>query len=62
MHALSNIFDFHDALILYHQVADIIQLTALDWGNTRIDQPMEHDIHRGIRDQYHITFDSPSSQ
>jgi hypothetical protein len=22
--------------------------------NTRIDQPMEHDIHRGIRGEYHV--------
>jgi hypothetical protein len=22
--------------------------------NTRIDQPMEHDIHRGILSEYHV--------
>ena len=62
MHALSNSLDFHDAFILYRQLDEIVQLTAFDEVNTRIDQPMEHDIHRGIRDEYHITFLSPSSQ
>ena len=62
MHALSNSLDFIDAFILYRHVDDIIQLTAFDEVNTRIDQPMEHDIHRGIRDEYHITFLSPTSQ
>ena len=28
---------------------DIIQLMTFDEVNTRIDQPMEHDIHRGSR-------------
>ena len=28
---------------------NIIQLMTFDEVNTRIDQPMEHDIHRGIR-------------
>jgi hypothetical protein len=31
-----------------------IQLMTFDDVNTRIDQPMEHDIHRGIRAEYHV--------
>ena len=31
---------------------NIIQLMTFDEVNTRIDQPMEHDIHRGIRSEY----------
>jgi hypothetical protein len=27
---------------------------TFDEVNTRIDQPMEHDIHRGIRGEYHV--------
>jgi hypothetical protein len=27
---------------------------TFDEVNTRIDQPMGHDIHRGIRDEYHV--------
>ena len=33
---------------------DIIQLMTFDEVNTRIDQPMEHDIHRGSRGEYHV--------
>ena len=33
---------------------DIIQLMTFDEVNTKIDQPMEHDIHRGIRCEYHV--------
>ena len=32
----------------------IIQLMTFHEVNTRIDQPMEHDIHRGIRGEYHV--------
>ena len=32
----------------------IIQLMTFDGVNTRIVQPMEHDIHRGIRGEYHV--------
>jgi hypothetical protein len=31
-----------------------MQLMTFDEVNTRIDQPMEHDIHRGIRREYHV--------
>jgi hypothetical protein len=31
-----------------------IQLMTFDEVNTRIDQPMEHDIHRGIGGEYHV--------
>jgi len=31
---------------------NIIQLMTFDEVNTRIDQPMEHDIQRGIRGEY----------
>jgi len=27
---------------------------TFDEVNTRIDQPMEHDIHQGIRGEYHV--------
>ena len=27
---------------------------TFDEVNTKIDQPMEHDIHRGIRGEYHV--------
>jgi len=27
---------------------------TFDEVNTRINQPMEHDIHRGIRGEYHV--------
>jgi len=27
---------------------------TFDEVNTRIDQPMGHDIHRGIRGEYHV--------
>ena len=30
---------------------------TFDEVNTRIDQPMEHDIHRGIRGEYIPWFD-----
>jgi len=33
-----------------------IQLMTFDEVNTRIDQPMEHDIHRGIRALKHESF------
>ena len=33
---------------------DIIQLMTFDEMNTRIDQPMEHDIHRGSGGEYHV--------
>jgi hypothetical protein len=33
---------------------NIIQLMTFDEVNTRIDQPMEHDIHQGIRGEYHV--------
>jgi hypothetical protein len=32
----------------------IIQLMTFDEVNTRNDQPMEQDIHRGIRAGYHV--------
>jgi hypothetical protein len=32
----------------------IIQLMTFDEVNTRNDQPMEHNIHRGIRGEYHV--------
>jgi hypothetical protein len=32
-----------------------IQLMSFDEVNTRIDQPMEHDSHRGIRGKYHVS-------
>ena len=35
------------------EVYNIIQLMTFDEVNTRIDQPMEHDIHRGIRIENH---------
>jgi hypothetical protein len=38
--------------ILYNNY--IMQLMTFDEVNTRIDQPMEHDIHRGIRREYHV--------
>jgi hypothetical protein len=31
-----------------------IQLMTFHEVNTRIDQPMEHDIHWGIRDEYRV--------
>jgi hypothetical protein len=31
-----------------------MQLMTFDDVNTMIDQPMEHDIHRGIRREYHV--------
>ena len=31
-----------------------IQLMTFHEVNTRIDQPMEHDIHRDIRGEYHV--------
>ena len=34
------------------KITDTIQLMTFDEVNTRIDQPMEHDIHRGIRGAY----------
>ena len=30
------------------------QLMTSDEVNTRLDQPTEHDIHRGIRSEYHV--------
>ena len=33
---------------------DIIQLMTFDEVNTRINQPMEHDIHRGSPGEYHV--------
>ena len=32
-----------------------IQLMTFDEVNTRIDQPMKHDIHRDIRGEYHVS-------
>ena len=33
---------------------NVMQLMTFHEVNTRIDQPMEHDIHRGIRGEYHV--------
>jgi hypothetical protein len=33
---------------------NIIQLMTFDEVNTRIDQPMEHDIHRDIQGECHV--------
>ena len=49
--------EFLTAVVLLLFVTNIIQLMTFDEVNTRIDQPMEHDIrdiHRGIRCEYHV--------
>jgi hypothetical protein len=33
-----------------------------DEVNTRIDQPMEHDIHRGILGEYHVPWVDQSEE
>ena len=33
---------------------DTIQLMTFDEVNTRIDEPIEHDIYRCIQDEYHV--------
>ena len=35
-------------------VCNIIQWMTFDEVNTRIDQPMEHDIHLGCLNEYHV--------
>jgi hypothetical protein len=39
--------DFINVTFSFLQGKNIIQLMTYDEVNTRIDQPMEHDIHRG---------------
>jgi hypothetical protein len=46
--------EFLTAFVLLLFVTNIIQLMTFDEVNTWIDQPMEHDIHRGIRCEYHV--------
>ena len=35
-------------------ICNNIQLMTFHEVNTRFDQPMEHDIHRVIRGEYHV--------
>jgi hypothetical protein len=35
---------------------NIIFQSSSDEVNTRIEQPMEHDSHRGIRGKYHVSW------
>jgi hypothetical protein len=42
---------FKRRLVLF---TNTIQLMTFDEVNTRVDQPMEHDIHRCIRVEYHV--------
>ena len=46
-------YTLHMVIIEQHNINNI-QLMTFDEVNTRIDQPIEHDIHRGIRNEYHV--------
>jgi len=50
----SHYYTEKSTVICLYYACDIIQLMTFDEVNTRIDQLMEHDIHLGIRGEYHV--------
>ena len=55
VHSLSNSAAIMTLLNMKGSITvNIIQLMTFHEVNTKIDQPMEHDIHRGIRGEYRV--------
>ena len=55
VHSLSNSAAIMTLLNMKGSITvNIIQLMTFHEVNTQIDQPMEHDIHRGIRGEYRV--------
>jgi CRISPR/Cas system-associated protein Csx1 len=54
VHSLSNSAAIMTLLNMKGLITvNIIQLMTFHEVNTKIEQPMEHDIHRGIRGEFH---------